>query len=85
MQSAAEARTVALSVSNRWINHSFAEKLWKKGLALVSMRSRFFTKNRSSSSKALIVMAPAIDSARWFATKDLVVPFILINSFAVEK
>lgn len=64
MQNAAEDITVALSVSRRWINHSVAAKLWKKGLALVSMRSRFFAKNRSSSSKALIVMAPAIDSAR---------------------
>ena len=85
MQSAEEDRTVALSISSRWINHSFAAKLWKNGLAFVSMSSRFLAKNRSSSSKALIVMAPATDSARWFATKDLVVPLIRINSFAEAK
>nr|POE64119.1 abc transporter c family member 10 [Quercus suber] len=55
LQSAVEARTTALSVSNLWINHSFAEKLWKKGLAFLSISSRFFARNRSSSSKALIV------------------------------
>ena len=42
-------------------------------------------KNRSSSPKALIVMAPAMDSARWFAIKDLVVPSVRINSFAEAK
>lgn len=85
MQSADEERTVALSVSSRWINHSFAAKLCKYGLAFVSMRSRFFEKNLLSSSNALIVIAPANDSARWLATKDFVVPLILINSFAEEK
>lgn len=64
MQSATEERTVALSISSRWINHSFAEKLWKKGLAFLSMSSKFFLKNLSSSSKALMDMAPATDSAR---------------------
>ena len=85
MQSAADARTIAQTSSIHWTNHSFAEKQWKKGLAFVSMRPRFFLKNRSSFSKALIVMAPAADSARWFATNDLVVPFIRINSFAEAK
>jgi hypothetical protein len=30
-------------------------------------------------------MAPAIDSARWLATEDLLVPLIRINSFAEAK
>ena len=64
MQSAEEARTAALSVSNLWINHSFAAKLWKKGLAFLSISSRFFAKNQSSSSKALIVMVPSIVETR---------------------
>lgn len=85
MQSAEEERTTALSVSRRWISHSFAAILCKYGLAFVSINSRFFEKNLSSSSKALIVIAPASDSARWLATKDFVVPFIRINSFAEEK
>lgn len=85
MHNADEASTVAVSVSSRRISHSFAAKLWKNGLALVSMRSRFFEKNLSSCSKALIVTAPATDSARWFATRDLVVPLIRISSFAAEK
>lgn len=78
-------RTIAHIVSRRWINHSFAEKLLKCGLAFVSIRSKYFEKNLSSSSKALIVMAPAIDSARLLAREDLVVPFIRISSFAEAK
>lgn len=64
MQNADEERTIALRVSSRWMNHSLAAKLWKNGLAFVSMRSRFFAKKRSSSSKALMVIDPAMDSAR---------------------
>ena len=85
MHNAAAARTVAQRVSSLCISHSFAAKLWKYGLAFVSIISRFLEKKRSSSSKALIVIDPAIDSAKWFATKDLVVPLILINSLAVAK
>ena len=85
MQRADEERTTALSTPRRSINHSFAAKQWKNGLAFISMRSRFFTKNRSSSPKALIVINPAMDSARWFGTKDFVVPLIHINSFAALK
>jgi len=85
MQSAAAVRTTALIVSNRWINHSFEAKLWKKALALLSIRSRFFSKERSSSSKALIVAAPATVSATWLANEDFVVPFIRISSFAKAK
>jgi hypothetical protein len=59
MQSAPVVRTTALIISNRWINHSFEAKLWKKALAFISIRSRFFSKKQSSSSKALIVAAPA--------------------------
>lgn len=85
MQSADAERTVALSVSSRWVNHSIAAKLRKNGLAFLSMRSRFLEKNLSSSSKALIVIAPCTDSARWLATTDLVVPLIRINSLAEAK
>lgn len=85
MHNVAAARTMALRVSARKISHSLAAKLWKNGLAFVSIRLRFLVKNRSSSLKALIVIAPANDSATWFATRDLVVPLSLINSFAVAK
>jgi len=63
MHSAVEERSIALIISNLWISHSFEAKLWKKGLALMSIRSRFFSKKRSSSSKALIVTTPAVVSA----------------------
>jgi hypothetical protein len=63
MQSAAEERTSALIVSSRCVNHSFDAKQWKNVLAFISIRSRFFLKKRSSSSNALIVMAPATVSA----------------------
>lgn len=85
MASAEVERTIVDTVSRRRINHSFAEKLLKSGLAFASIRSKNFEKNLFSSSKALIVMAPAIDSARLLARKDLVVPFIRINSFAEAK
>lgn len=85
MANVLDERTIALSNSRRRINHSLAEKLWKYGLAFLSIRSRLFEKNLSSCPKALIVMAPAIDSARWLATEDLVVPLILINSFVEAK
>lgn len=64
MQKAVEASTMALTVSSRWISHSLAAKLWRKGLAFVSMSVRLFLKNLSSSSNALIVIAPATDSAK---------------------
>ena len=65
MQSAEEARTTALSVYNFCRStKSFAAKLWKKGLAFLSISSRFFAKNQSSSSKALIVMVPSIVETR---------------------
>jgi hypothetical protein len=63
MENAAEARTTAYAVSIRWINHSFEAKLCKKALALTSIKSRFLLKKRSSSSKALIVIAPEAVSA----------------------
>lgn len=85
MASAEEERTIAHRISRRWINHSFAEKQWKYGLAFLSIRFKYFKKNCSSSPKALIVMAPAMDSARWLAIKDLVVPSVRINSFAEAK
>ena len=85
MARAEEERMMAHIVSRRWINHSFAEKLWKCGLAFSSMRPKYFEKNLSSSPKALIVIAPAIDSARLLARLDLVVPFIRINSLAEAK
>ena len=85
MARAEAERTMAHSVSRRWINHSFAEKLWKCGLAFSSIRCKYFEMNLSSSPKALMVMAPAIDSARLLASRDLVVPFIRINSFAEAK
>lgn len=64
MASAEELSTVALIISRRWINHSFAAKLWKNVLAFLSMSLRFLAKNLSSSSNALIVIAPDPDSAR---------------------
>ena len=46
MQSAEEARTTALSVYNFCRStKSFAAKLSKKGLAFLSISSRFFAKN----------------------------------------
>ncbi|KAM7531374.1 hypothetical protein LguiB_034784 [Lonicera macranthoides] len=85
MASADAETTIAPSISKRWINHSFAEKLWKDGLAFASIRCKFSEKNRSSSPKALMVIAPAMDSAKWLATEDLVVPSIRINSFVEAK
>lgn len=77
-----DERTMAHSISRRCINHSLAEKLWNSGLAFASMTSRCFEKNRSSSPKALIVMAPEMASARLLATADFVVPEIRISSLA---
>jgi len=53
MASAEAERTIMHGISRRWINHSFAAKLWKYGLAFASIRSRFFEKNLSSSPKDL--------------------------------
>ena len=71
--------------SRRSINHSFAEKLWKYGTEFASVRRKFSKINLSSSLKALMVTAPAIDSASWLATEDFVVPLIRINSLAEAK
>lgn len=85
MTSADEDKIAALIISSRWISHSVELKLCRYGLAFLSISSRFFAKKRSSSSKALIVIAPAIDSDKWFAMRDFVVPFIRISSFAEAR
>lgn len=85
MAKAEDDRTIAHIVSRRWISHSVAEKLWKVELAFLSIRCICCEQNLSSSPNALIVVAPAMDSARWLATEDFVVPSILMSSFAVAK
>ena len=75
-------RITVHSISRRWINHSLAEKLWKKGLAFLSISCTAVEKNCSSFPKALIVVAPEIASPILLVTVDLVVPLIRISSFA---
>lgn len=45
-------------------SHSMADMLWNHGLEWASVKFRFPTMKRSSWLKALIVAAPAIDSAK---------------------
>jgi hypothetical protein len=85
MTRADDARMAALISSSLRISHSVEAKLCRKGLAFLSIRWRFLAKKRSSSWKALIVIIPAIDSDKWFAKSDFVVPFIRISSLAEAR
>lgn len=85
MANATAEVTTAQSSSRRWINHSSAEVLWKYEREFASMSFRLFEKNPSSCLKALIVVTPAIDSARWLANREVVMPFNRLSSLAEAK